>query len=417
MAQGNQEGNQETMKATINVVCYTSKKLANGDHPLMLRVCKDGKKRFQSLGISVNPQHWDFSRNKPKPDCPNKELILKLILEKEAEYQNKVLELASYQKEYTASSLLKTKDKILLKTVDEYYQELIQGLIAKDKRGNSRVYRDSLNSLRRFKNEKLDFFFDEIDVNWLNEYESWLKGKGCVDTTISVLFRTLRSAYNKAVENNNVRKVENPFKKFKVSKFNTKTQKRAISKEDIKKVMNIDLTSQRPYMRLSRDIFIFSYLCGGVNFTDIANLKLSHIINNRLVYVRQKTKKRISIPLQPEAANIIDSYSSKQLESDEYIFPILSKYKHKTELQRYNRVHKMIGKVNGYLKQIAKLVGIETNLTSYVARHSYATVLKRSGVNVALISETLGHSDLKTTQIYLDSFENSQIDEAMKNLL
>ena len=417
MAQVNQEVNQETMKATINVVCYTSKKLANGDHPLMLRVCKDGKKKYQSLGISVNPQHWDFDRSKPKPDCPNKELILKLILEKEAEYQNKVIELAAYQREYTASSLLKTKDKILLKTVDEYYQELIQGLITKDKRGNSRVYRDSLNSLKRFNNEKLDFFFDEIDVDWLNEYESWLKGKGCADTTISVLFRTLRSAYNKAVENNNVRKVENPFKKFKVSKFNTKTQKRAISKDDIKKVMNIDLTSQRTYMRLSRDIFIFSYLCGGVNFTDIANLRLSHIINNRLVYVRQKTKKRISIPLQQEAVAIIDSYSSGQLDSDEYIFPILSKHKHKTELQRYNRVHKMIGKVNDYLKQIAKLVGIETNLTSYVARHSYATVLKRSGVNIALIGETLGHSDLKTTQIYLDSFENEQIDEAMKNLL
>ena len=167
------------MKATINVICYASKKLANGDHPLMLRVCKDGKKKFQSLGISINPQHWDFQRSKPKPDCPNKELILKLILEKETEYQNKVLELASYQKEYTASSLLKTKDKILLKTVDEYYQELIQGLIKNNKRGNSRVYRDSLNSLKRFKNEKLDFFFDEIDVDWLNEYESWLRRKGC----------------------------------------------------------------------------------------------------------------------------------------------------------------------------------------------------------------------------------------------
>jgi len=136
MTHVNQELNQELnqkMKATINVVCYTSKKLANGKHPLMLRVCKDGKKKYKGLGISVNPQHWDFIRNKPKPECPNKELILKLILEKEAEYQNKVIELASYQKEYTASSLLKTKDKILLKTVDEYYQELIQGLISNNK--------------------------------------------------------------------------------------------------------------------------------------------------------------------------------------------------------------------------------------------------------------------------------------------
>ncbi len=342
---------------------------------------------------------------------------MKLILEKEAEYQNKVIELAAYQKEYTAASLLKSKDKIVLKTIEEYYKELINGYIAKGRRGNSRVYRDSYNSLKRFKNEKLDFFFDEIDVEWLNEYENWLRNKKCVETTISLLFRTLRSAYNKAVESNNVRKVENPFKRFKVSKFNTKTQKRAISKEDIKKIISLDLSSQRSYMKLSRDMFIFSYLCGGINFTDMANLKSSHIINKRLVYIRQKTKKRISVPLQQEAISIIEKYIIGKKDSDEYIFPILSNKKYKTELQKHNRIHKMIGKVNDYLKKISRLAEIETNLTTYCLRHSYATVLKNSGVNIALISEILGHSDLKTTQIYLDSFDNEQIDEAMGHLL
>jgi site-specific recombinase XerD len=90
---------------------------------------------------------------------------------------------------------------------------------------------------------------------------------------------------------------------------------------------------------------------------------------------------------------------------------------HKTEAQRYGRRKKVLRNVNANLKTIAKMLNIDIDLTTYVARHSYATVLKRSGVSVALISETLGHSDLKTTQIYLDSFENEQIDEAMKNLL
>ena len=83
----------------------------------------------------------------------------------------------------------------------------------------------------------------------------------------------------------------------------------------------------------------------------------------------------------------------------------------------YNRVHKVIGHVNSNLKRIAEMAGLKVNLTTYVARHTFATVLKRSGVNIAIISESLGHSDLETTQIYLDSFDNSQIDEAMKNLL
>ena len=99
-----------------------------------------------------------------------------------------------------------------------------------------------------------------------------------------------------------------------------------------------------------------------------------------------------------------------------YLFPILTEC-HKTELQRENRLHKMIALINNRLKQIGKELNLPIPLTTYVSRHSFATVLKRSGVNIALISETLGHSDLKTTQIYLDAFENEEIGKALDNLL
>ncbi len=125
----------------------------------------------------------------------------------------------------------------------------------------------------------------------------------------------------------------------------------------------------------------------------------------------------MSCRLMPEAREIMERYGSPFYDDEDYIFPILDRRVHVTEQQIYNRIHKVLKRVNDSLKIIAKMTGLKTRLTSYVARHSYATVLKRSGVNVALISESLGHSDLSTTQIYLDSFENSQIDEAMKNLL
>ena len=97
------------MKATVNIVCYKSKTLSNGEHPLMIRVAKNSKTKFKSLGISVHPDHWDFQKNRPKNDCPNKELILKTILEKEVEFQKEILELASMQKDYTAASLIASK--------------------------------------------------------------------------------------------------------------------------------------------------------------------------------------------------------------------------------------------------------------------------------------------------------------------
>ena len=402
------------MSATISIVCYKSKTLSNGQHPLMIRVSKDGKKRYQSLGISVNPDNWDFKKNKPKSNCPNKELILKIILEKEAEYQKQILELKSDDKEFTASTLIKTKEERRVKTVHDFYSEIIEEMELAGKIGNSRVYRDSIRSLESYYKDKLDIPFSTIDMEFLLGYEKWLRLRDCKESSMNLFFRTLRSTYNKAIERKYAKRDTYPFNDFKVSKFSIKTDKRAISKDNIKLIMNLNLSNEKEYIQLSRDLFVFSYFCSGISFSDMANLKASNIANDRLMYVRQKTHRKINVPILDEAKEIMKKYIDS---NNEYIFPILNHTIHKTKMQQYNRKKKVILKVNRYLKKISQMVGVEVNLTTYVSRHSYATVLKNSGVNIALIGETLGHSDLKTTQIYLDSFENSQIDAAMKNLL
>ena len=240
--------------------------------------------------------------------------------------------------------------------------------------------------------------------------------KGNKETTMSLLFRTLRSAYNKAIEDKCARKSDYPFNQYRISKFDVTTEKRAIAKTEVLKfTKEAQPIGKRQYVQLSKDIFIFSYLCGGINFTDIANLTNANIIEGkRLHYVRQKTGKLIKLGLSEEAIQIIEQYAP---ESKGYLFPILDSKIHKTPLQKQNRIHKILGKVNKNLKLLAAQLGVEANLTTYVARHSFASVLKKSGVNIALISEALGHSDLATTQIYLDSFDNEQVDDAMKNLL
>ncbi|WP_320911703.1 tyrosine-type recombinase/integrase, partial [Butyricimonas paravirosa] len=116
--------------------------------------------------------------------------------------------------------------------------------------------------------------------------------------------------------------------------------------------------------------------------------------------------------LHPKAMEIINKYKSSGL----YLFPILSSF-HKTEQQKLNRIHKVIGKVNKYLKSLGKELKIDKKITTYVARHSFSTTLKRAGVSTSVISEALGHSSEKVTQIYLDSFENTQMSNAMQNLL
>lgn len=402
--------------ATISVICYKSKTLANGEHPLVVRISKDSKKSYKYLGVSVNPKHWDFKKNEPKANCPNRDHILKIIQDKKAEYQTQVLEFKTSHKNFTASTLIKTTEQTTItKTVDVFYRELIAHYRSIGKIGNSNIYRDSYNSIKTFKKaDKLDFLFSEIDLAWLNEYEKFLISCDKAETTMSLLFRTLRSAFNKAIEQNLVRSESYPFKNFKMSKFNTKTKKRAISKEDIRKILELDLSDEKEIIQLSRDIFIFSYLQGGINFTDISSLTAENMINGRLEYSRKKTNTMINTPLQKESIRLIHKYND---DKRGYLFPILDKQKHKTPIQKHSRIQKKIKQINSFLKQIAKMVGIEINLTTYVARHSYATVLKRSGVSTSIISESLGHSSEKVTRIYLDSFENKQIDEAMENLL
>ena len=406
------------MNATVNVLCYKSKTLLNGEHPLMLCVTKNRKRKYQSLGISINPKFWDFERNRPKPNAPNKELILKIILEKEAEFQKQILEFQSDKKDYTATTLLASKkDNIKTKSVSDFYTEIVENLKSIGKTGNAKIYHDTHNSLKRFNNGKqLDIPFSDIDVAWLNNYEQFLRGNKCNDVSISTFFRTLRGAYNRAIKAKIVKQEFYPFNEFKISKFDTTTEKRAISKSDVMQIINADLTNSSDYMRLSQDLFTFSYLCGGINFVDMANLTQTNITDNRIIYTRQKTGKKINVPLNETMQNIVNKYIIDKNTTD-YIFPILDKETHKTEQQKYNRRHKVLAHINTNLKTIAKDLKIDTNLTSYVARHSFATTLKRSGVATSIISETLGHSSEKTTQIYLDSFENTQIDDAMKNLL
>ena len=403
------------MNASVSVVCYKSKKLSNGLSPLMLQVSKDGKRKYKSLGISIHPKHWDFEKCKPIANCPNREYIQKIILDKQTELQKQILELNSEQREYTATTLLENKKiQVTTKTVREFYTYLISHYVEIGKIGNSKIYRDSFNSLKSFTKGKLNILFADIDVNWLNRYEKWLTSKKTKETTMSLLFRTLRSAYNKAIENKYARKELYPFDEFKISKFNTKTKKRAIDKKSVLKIIKKDLSNKRFYVQFAQEIFTFSYLCGGINFADIARLRAENIKNDRLHYIRQKTGKEISLPLQPQAKQIIDKYYKDR---NNYLFPILDIQIHKTAIQIDNRIHKVLGKIDKCLKEVAILVGIDANLTTYVARHSYATTLKKSGVDISIISETMGHSDIKTTEIYLDSFDNEQIDKAMKNLL
>lgn len=377
----------------------------------MLRVTKDRKRKYVSLGISVNPEHWDFSKNQPKAECPNREYIELLIADKLKEYSAKIVELKVTNQEFTSTTLVEKVcvNRVNRKTVGDLFREHISSLTASGRKSYALSIKQLYNSLIEF-NGHLDIPFSEMDIVWLRRYEAFLRRKGLAENTIGIRFRTLRSIYNVAIEEDVVSAELYPFKKQKVSKLHQETAKRALSKEDIERVLSYKSTNR--YMRFPIDIFAFTYYCGGINFVDIAHLTKANITDGRLIYKRQKTKKLIKIPLQPQAVALIEKYSNDE---SQYLFPILSDF-HKTDIQQANRIHKVISKVNERLKQIGKALNLPIALTTYVARHSQATVMKRAGVSTAVIREIMGHSSERVTQIYLDSFDNEQVDNALKSL-
>ena len=279
------------MTASISVICYKYKTLSNGENPLMVRISQNGKRKLVSLGISVNHKFWNFEKQKPKPNCPNKEQIEILITNKLNEFNNQIIEFKSENKDFTAKTLIEKVSKPVkrMNVNDLFLQEIAQ--LKKEERIRYAECHDYVyKSLLKF-NKHLDIYFSEIDVQWLRRYETWLRGEGNSENTIGIKFRTLRTMYNIAIKEGYVKAEFYPFKDYKVSKLHENTPKRAIVKDNVIKVMNHkEPVSNSSYNQLAIDLFTFSYLMGGINFTDMARLTGENIMDEQLVYRRKKTR-------------------------------------------------------------------------------------------------------------------------------
>ena len=187
------------MTETIKVLCYKSKTLSNGEHPLMLCVCKDGKRKYQSLGVSIKAEQWDFKANQPKAKCPNRERITILINEKITEIQKVALDKRIAGKNFTATTLIEaTNTNTNNKTVGEYYLTYIQNLLKEKRSRYASMFKVSYSSFIKF-NKHLDISFSDIDVTWLKKYEIWMREQKLSINTISTRIRHLRAVFNLAI--------------------------------------------------------------------------------------------------------------------------------------------------------------------------------------------------------------------------
>jgi integrase len=409
---------------TVAAILFTSKTLSNGEHPIMIRVTKNRVRRYVSLGISCKVGEWDKKKNLPSRSHPQRDFFCSIISKNLDKYNDRIIAFKQEDTDYTPDILIsESANKLKKTTLFNFITEKVASLKKSGQMGNANVYNDLLGRLKVFTAGR-DLSFAQVDYSFLLRLETDFRSRGNTDNAMSVRFRTLRAVFNLAIDEGYVKREKYPFDKFKVNeRFGNKTKKRAITKDDIRKIALISKIGEQEIKTGSaifeaQKYFLFSYFCQGINFVDIANLKWSNLINGRIFYKRAKTGGELSFKLQQPALDIIEFWRPvTKTSNDAYLFPILDTKIHLTPSQKHNRIHKVLTRVNRDLKAIGKELKIETLLTSYVARHTFATVLKQSGVPTAIISESMGHKTEAITQTYLKEFENNIIDDAMVNLL
>ena len=383
----------------------------------MLRFTHDRTTKFVALGLSVEPHYWDKDTELVLPTCPERITLQSQIDRTLAGYHKKIQRLEALDIPVNFETLFDAKPARSVRiTIEDVFKTEIERLESLGKINSATKHKYALQVLDGYKPTTMAL--EAIDLDYLKGLELYLRQRGNKDNSIATRFAIFKAIYNKAVKEGKVAVKQNPFSIYQVGSLWAKTRKRAIDKDDIQRLIDLEITEGHTteYRRLAKDLFLFSYFTAGMNFGDIARLRYKDILRGRVNYSRHKTQKLLSFQLVPMALQILEKYGTAG-HGEDYIFPILNRHEHTSPQQIFNRLHKVLRKVNRELKVLGEMIGLGMPLTTYVARHTYATVLKRSGVSVALISESLGHSDLSTTQIYLDSFENSQIDAAMQHLL
>lgn len=284
----------------------------------------------------------------------------------------------------------------------------IQRLYEQDKSKTAENYACSLSQFKQFRKDQ-DISIKELSVNLMKDFQSYLIGKGLKMNTISLYMRMLRAAYNYALDEEIILVDKRPFRK--VFTGQEKTRKRAVKKNIVKQFMQADLNTDKK-LEFSRDMFLFSIYTQGMAFVDIAYLTKDQIRYGCITYQRRKTNRRLNIIIHPCAQEIINKWSVKDPDCP-YLFPILYNQKKK----KYRKYCSALRMHNKRLARISTLLKIDEPLSSYVARHTWASLAKQNGIKVPVISEAMGHTNTETTAIYLTSLDWGVIASANKKVI
>ena len=392
----------------ITVTIVPDKRRIKDDvtYPLKLRVTYQGKRKYYATGYNASLKDYSLMmENKVRGELRKINLALSEI---QINAQKCCDSLESFS--FLKFEALFFPKKLAITNLQSAFDAYIRELEANEQIGTASSYACACVSLHKY---KAGLKFEHLTPEFLRSYERWFLEKGKSITTVGIYLRSLRAVVNVAIKQGLMNFEDYPFGKRKYIIPSGRNVKKALTIEEIAKIYNYK-TVPGSVNDMCRDYWIFIYLCNGLNVKDLCLLTYKNIQGDFVVFNRAKTIRSrrsnpepIRIALKDDSKRIIAKWGQHEFSQDTYIFPHL-KIGMTPKKQRDN-IGLLIHLINEHIKKIALELEINKPITTYYARHSFATILKNSGVSTEFICEALGHSSLQTTKNYLAGFEQDAI--------
>jgi integrase len=412
--------------ATVSLDCR-SRTDQDGLASVRLRIEHAGDQKFLTTGLKVKPGKWrdgKVTRGHREADRINSRLR-----EVESAAQDALTKLRASAVPITAARLkARVQDELTGDETPAEQPDFIAWSLERvqkvyDNQGTRRNHRSSLKKFERFLGEqysRADISFAELDASLLEEMMAWESTElGNADSTIHKTMRTLRRMCNLAIRDGHMEQSEYPFRHITLSR--SRTQKQPLtdaeveSLEERRKAMDQGLVSyprrDTTAAHALRSWLVQMYLLG-MRWGDVCSLKWDNLRDGRVQYQMLKTGTAKSVKLVPPARKIIEVYAGRQGEK-QFVFPFLDWRQEDLDTNEGIRqaTQRVNASVNQKLRKIAGKVGIDSTLTTHIARHTAANRMASAGWELRKISAALGHQSVSTTEQYLRSLKDDELDE------
>ena len=408
-------------KVTGVIVLDDRREKNGGQYPAKYRITYQRQQKYFDSGYSFTSGSWKTLLTSKSDESKEARKMLKNGLDV-IEQHIKDLHLISGFTFDLLTKRLRRGDKSSIKIA---FDQKIAAMKANGQVGTAMIYGCAIKSFTDFNNGR-EPMFSGVNVDWLKRYEKWfISGAGNDENTgnsyatAGIYLRSLRAIFNEALRVGDIPNSSIPFGKGLYEIPSSPGRKMALQLDQIKKLITHELPLGSTNEKM-RDLWLFSYLCNGINVKDMICLKWSDISAGEIQYLREKTKqtrkekKPINVPLLPEMQIILERWGNKDRGNNSFVFGYLKANPSPEQIRLISQ--NVTRLMNKSLKTIAEGLGLP-HISTYTARHSFSNILLNAGASVEFISEALGHSDISTTKAYLEGFRPDARRQMNSNLL